>query len=506
MSLTSTRRAPLADELPEDLRKKLTLLEGDRKAYFESSQAAIQANREHILALKKENKTLSVKLKSLKTKHTDTHSVKTGPSPALQQKIHSAITKRNTLQHQCAQIEKRMAKLEDQLLELRLEEQGQKGDGGSAPVMQRLRTLENSLDKAELKHQEAQHIGKTYQQIIHKLEQDRLQFDNTIAALEKALKQRREDVVGLESMCTDACAARDHARELLAEKEQELMEARKQREAEKAELKALSEERRRQFEAMEKRIRIASASQKEEQEDPAQGEETKQKLETYEEAMQRIREATGVYDVDEVVERFRKQGDTQKHLQETQEANSSKLQELREEHARLLEQFEALKYSGEARNTSNQRMLSDFEARLTEAEKRCATARDSTERSEKTLVSLKAGVETLYEKLGSIKPVQFRAAANVQDKLAESELRLKKLYDELESRKSELPGGLEPDSIPSVLPEHNTRVALAPDDADASDSDSDYDDEFVSRDAMKKQAEALIDAKLNKKKRRSKKP
>ena len=48
----------------------------------------------------------------------------------------------------------------------------------------------------------------------------------------------------------------------------------------------------------------------------------------------------------------------------------------------------------------------------------------------------------------------------MQDKLLESELRLKKLHDELASRKSELPGGLEGDSIPRILPEHNTRVPL----------------------------------------------
>jgi hypothetical protein len=48
----------------------------------------------------------------------------------------------------------------------------------------------------------------------------------------------------------------------------------------------------------------------------------------------------------------------------------------------------------------------------------------------------------------------------VQDKLVEAELRLKKLHEELAGRKAELPGGLEGDSIPRILPQHNTRVPL----------------------------------------------
>jgi len=124
----------------------------------------------------------------------------------------------------------------------------------------------------------------------------------------------------------------------------------------------------------------------------------------------------------------------------------------------LLKRFEALKYSGEARTTGNQRMLSEFEAHLRESEAKAQSAREVSERLTKILVNLQTGVEALHEKLGSIKPVQFRAASTVQDKLLEAQLRLKKVYEELEARKSELPGGLEANSIPRVLPEHNTRI------------------------------------------------
>lgn len=164
-----------------------------------------------------------------------------------------------------------------------------------------------------------------------------------------------------------------------------------------------------------------------------------------------------------------------------------------------MKRFEALKYSGEARTTGNQRMLSEFENHLRESEAKAAQAKEASDRLTKIIVNLQTGIEALHEKLGSITPVQFRAASTVQDKLLESSLRLKRLYDTLEARKSELPGGLEPDSIPRVLPEHNVRIALDIPPEAAEDSDSADDDEVVSRDAMKRRAATLVDSKSDKK-------
>jgi hypothetical protein len=58
--------------------------------------------------------------------------------------------------------------------------------------------------------------------------------------------------------------------------------------------------------------------------------ESKEKLETYEDAMRRIRDATGATDVGEVVQRFLTQGETQEHLRALQRENTEKLSNLRE--------------------------------------------------------------------------------------------------------------------------------------------------------------------------------
>jgi chromosome segregation ATPase len=117
----------------------------------------------------------------------------------VKEKIHSAKMKLNTLRHQAQQKEERLTELQKKLGEMQREESAQSRDreGGSSE-MQRLRTLENSLDKANIKAQEAQHIGRTYKEIIHKLQQDRLQFDATITKLEKTLEGRKQELTDLE--------------------------------------------------------------------------------------------------------------------------------------------------------------------------------------------------------------------------------------------------------------------------------------------------------------------
>ena len=46
--------------------------------------------------------------------------------------------------------------------------------------MRQIRTLENRLDKAMIKYNEAQSIRKTYDQIVKRLKEERVNFDNQV--------------------------------------------------------------------------------------------------------------------------------------------------------------------------------------------------------------------------------------------------------------------------------------------------------------------------------------
>ena len=92
--------------------------------------------------------------------------------------------------------------------------------------------LENRLDKAMIKYNEAQSIRKTYEEIVKKLKEERLTFDTQLATLDKLLRAKKADVAALEKMYKDANHAKDLAKSELAKFEQKWTEDRKHREKE----------------------------------------------------------------------------------------------------------------------------------------------------------------------------------------------------------------------------------------------------------------------------------
>lgn len=86
------------------------------------------------------------------------------------------------------------------------------------------------------------------------------------------------------------------------------------------------------------------------------------KITSYEEALAKIKDATGVSDIQEVVDRFLNQGDTKRHLERLREENTRQVARLKEEKEKLQVQFEDMKYSGEAKTSAyvtNMGILSD---------------------------------------------------------------------------------------------------------------------------------------------------
>eukprot|EP00053_Salpingoeca_punica_P007764 m.70696 g.70696 ORF g.70696 m.70696 type:complete len:505 (-) comp14317_c1_seq1:1876-3390(-) len=491
--------ADMASNQPEELRRKLALLEGDRKAYFESSQAAIQQNRETVEQLRRENKSLTARIKSLNAPSSGP----TGPKAVeqLDNRIAEQIKRHNGLRYQVRAKQEQLLALEKQLHELTTEESFlQRTKEGESEEGQRLRELENRLEKATIKAQEAQHIGRTYQQIITKLQQDRLTFDGKITSLEKTIGARRQDLEDLEAMCNDALIARDTARRELAQVDQEFQAARSEREKEKKRLDSLAEERRRQYEAMEKRLRLASSGKtSEENEVVVPTEETRQRILTYEDAMEQIKNATGVSNVQEVVERFLSQGSTKEHLEQLKIENTTSLAALKEEYQKAVKSFETIQYSGETRNSSNQRMLKEFEAHLQQAEAESQEVCEQEERDTQRLVKVKAGVDHLHDKLQGLSVVQIAQPANTIEKLTEAELKLEKLLAELEAHKEDLPAEVAAEIPATILPEFNTRIQL--DSANVVDDSDSEEDEVVSRDLMKRHAQNVVDARTAKPKK-----
>merc|ERR1719399_2657514 len=94
-----------------------------------------------------------------------------------------------------------------------------------------------------IKYNEAQSIRRTYEQIVKRLREERVGFDNQLATLEETLQARERDYEELLLLSHDAYHAKEMAQAELHRFEQGVMEERNQRDKEVQEKKALVQQR-----------------------------------------------------------------------------------------------------------------------------------------------------------------------------------------------------------------------------------------------------------------------
>merc|ERR1719420_473445 len=159
--------------------------------------------------------------------------------------------------------------------------------------------------------------------------------------------------------------------------------------------------------------------------------EEKLKIADYEEAFHRIKDATGVSDVNEVIQKFLTQEDTHKNLTTLTRENQSRIDQLLEERRKLRLQVEELKFSSGV-NVGRRQVIDDFETHLTEATEKVERNRGKFERMAKMLINMKAGIGHLSEKLtiinleGGEAPIEM-SDETVEEVLQQCELKLSKL-------------------------------------------------------------------------------
>merc|ERR1719238_2647979 len=232
----------------------------------------------------------------------------------------------------------------------------------ASPQMRQIRVLENRLDKAMIKYNEAQSIRKTYEQIVKRLKEERVGFDTQLAAIERTLKAKEHDYEELLLLSHDAYHAKEMAQAELHRFEQGVMEERNQRDKEVQEKKALVQQRVEMNQRLEQRERMLKKQQDLDRADQRHLKETsatadvttvsndfaqeeQQKLSDYAEAFHRIKEATGVKDVKDVIQKFLTQEDTHKNLTGLTRQNQSRIDHLMEERRKVRLQVEELKFS-----------------------------------------------------------------------------------------------------------------------------------------------------------------
>mmetsp|Transcript_55754 Transcript_55754/g.129850 ORF Transcript_55754/g.129850 Transcript_55754/m.129850 type:complete len:533 (-) Transcript_55754:122-1720(-) len=495
----ATKTAMTPEEQLEDLQRRFQLLEGERKATHDTAKLNIQQNKEIISQMNEENKALRgqiAQLRNEKPQSTEKQLEKTMSEVQILQRKVDALKAENL---------KRRLTLDQLDVKLAELSTGAKLHSSEAsPEMRQIRVLENRLDKAMIKYNEAQSIRKTYEAIVKRLKEERIGFDNQLAAIERTLKAKERDYEELLLLSHDAYHAKEMAQAELHRFEQGVMEERNQRDKEVQEKKALVEQRVQMNKRLEQREKMLNAQQEADKQGERQLKETaytsdlnvgisndyaheeRQKLQDYEEAINAIKEATGVSDPNEVIQKFLTQEDTQKNLQNLTKENQATIDRLTEERRRLRLQVEELKFGSEG-NVGRRQAIDDFETNLAEAQEKFDRNKGKFERMAKMLIDMKAGIDHLSEKLSPIR-LDGEATIGVTDETVEEvlqqcELKISKLLsltqhlDDPNDRQRMLDEERYEEKL-MMKSQSDARIRLADKEEEADNDSEDFDEEM----------------------------
>jgi coiled-coil domain-containing protein 151 len=519
----------------EDLRNKFHLLEGDRKAYYEMSMHTMKSNKALVGQLREENREVRRALAAIQREHAA--ATKGGGLTTDQEELEDMAREVHHLRKRHDGYVSRIASHNERLNKLQavahtLELESKKPSEEDTPLTRKIRMLENRLDKAMIKYNEAQSIRKTYEQIVKRLKEERVGFDNQLAAIERTLAAKQHDYEELLLLSGDANHAKEIAMQELERVRNTYHDAKRLRDRDikersdfvnvKQEMASRMAERDRirqeiiskaaagveDDETTEKMAKLAKMNEENKEEDQ------KEKVTVFENAFAKIKEATGVTDVNEVIQKIVSQEDTQNNLMELTKGNQSNIEKMSREYETFKLRVEELKYSGPG-GGQRRKMVDDHEENLGASTTKLERTKVKYERLAKILINAKAGVDHLSEKLESVRgdrrPIQMNDETIVEVMyqcetiLQDIQARCRRIQEErgvyVEETIEDRPDDVADDAVMRARP-FNQRISLPDGDGlavleeegDEELGQEDIEEEELTRDKIKKASSQLTTA------------
>jgi len=417
-----SERKPVEVEIAE-LQRKFRLLENDKRAYSEDSQAIIRKQRANIEKLTRENRQLKQDLNETRASAASRNESKQAALKLqlIQEKKDQLLTKEALL------MEDRRKATSD-VEELRKETWGVRQDlckrGGvnaarenHEAVAKQIRVLENRLDKSLQKFNEAVAHNKELREHIDAMRRERVVFDSIYKKLEVELQQKKKEMANIIEQANAAYEARDQAQAQMASLKQQADKEHQEFEREWKELGRLIENDKKMKEFMRQKERTRAVEEKQGREaeeiarankkvnktawsvakDKANVHLNMEKLQSYEEAFAKMQAATGISDIDELVENFIAAEDQNFSLFTYANELSGEIEKHEFDICDCKTSLEQLK--GTSNSGKKQQGLVELEERWGRTDKLAEHYELKYQQAVKTLNAVRAGVQSIFNRL-----------------------------------------------------------------------------------------------------------
>ncbi|XP_075705794.1 outer dynein arm-docking complex subunit 3-like [Rhinoderma darwinii] len=490
------------------LQQKIQLQKYDHRAYQESAIPIIKKNQDTIESLQQENKKLKQELAQERRRQADREAK--GGSAIVQLKeckLHDNIKRLNALCHQVQVHIRRLEELESLVMQIATAKQN--NNTNQEEQIQPL--LENKLEETRLKLQDVEYINSVYREITIHLQDEIPTFQPQIQQLETEILLFGNELKDLKTMNQNAAISRDA---VWAEHQQLKKEYRCKRSNREQILRDLTHQlnERRQYEKEQAKAAVFIRDEvpiEAYKVSPAKEEEEEEIICTYEEALEKIKEATGAFNKCEVLQRFIKQEEAHKYLAKEKSKIETTLSELKEKQQRMDDALQELKYSSQANLqtvlSKNQKTLQELRVQLQVESKELDNFKMEAEKISKVLNKATSEVKRLATRLQYIKvpgihfpEKDFSLDLNVLDLLAIVSQKLQNLQKQCEGQDTEeifkqMKDEEFVDTIERNLPASNLRISLlSPSKQDTyDDEDSEEERNVMTRESIKMFSEKI---------------
>eukprot|EP00598_Pedospumella_elongata_P000719 CAMPEP_0184968716 /NCGR_PEP_ID=MMETSP1098-20130426/1671_1 /TAXON_ID=89044 /ORGANISM="Spumella elongata, Strain CCAP 955/1" /LENGTH=515 /DNA_ID=CAMNT_0027490367 /DNA_START=62 /DNA_END=1609 /DNA_ORIENTATION=- len=290
-------------------------------------------------------------------------------------------------------------------------------------IQKQIKVLDNRLDKCLLKYNETIASNKVLRQKIDEYRRERIVFDVIYKKIERDLHEKKKEMTAIINDSKNAYQARDKSQAEMRNLQSQAEKERADFETEFKELGDLIKQqqimleqlRLKQFERTNDENVVTTSVSEERSGEMASsmanwgnGNKDKnlaplsqEKIHSYEEMLLKVQDSTGIYDINEIVNKFLEAEEQNFSLFNYVNDVNSEIERLEHSISTMRNQIEKYKGQDASSNTQRKKTVRDLEDKLTRTDKKAEDYEGRYNLAVRTINQLKNGIQSIFTRIGA---------------------------------------------------------------------------------------------------------
>jgi len=290
-------------------------------------------------------------------------------------------------------------------------------------IQKQIKVLDNRLDKCLLKYNETIASNKVLRQKIDEYRRERIVFDVIYKKIERDLHEKKKEMTAIINDSKNAYQARDKSQAEMRNLQSQAEKERADFETEFKELGDLIKQqqimleqlRLKQFERTNDENVVTTSVSEERSGEMASsmanwgnGNKDKnlaplsqEKIHSYEEMLLKVQDSTGIYDINEIVNKFMEAEEQNFSLFNYVNDVNSEIERLEHSISTMRNQIEKYKGQDASSNTQRKKTVRDLEDKLTKTDKKAEDYEGRYNLAVRTINQLKNGIQSIFTRIGA---------------------------------------------------------------------------------------------------------